>query len=496
MDRILILMAADCYEDADRALRSARDNAASAQRISYGLTLREEPDQPAMDAMLSLGTVQFLAPAEDPWRAMPALWQGEGFVLLAHAAMEFTRHWDMTLLAALRACRGDHVRTRALTGILPSPADPVDAVSPVAAAGFDTAGRLCFHKGTPLRYAKTPQVSAFVNPYFCFAPAHFFQEMSAEEPPLFLGAFRRGWSVYTLHKPCIHMTFDYPLPPADIPLDEGRSTGLARFDAKFSVRLGEKRLSAMARTGIFTADLRFPIHVPAMVRLQEALRDWRHSLRDLAPLCVTARLDLPGEPLLADEAMARFARLCAIKALPLLCFASGDTARKILRMHPNVLDYKSRYGLPVRIQLPEDEMLNFFRLSKIYLLAQGREKYLSHSHYAWIDFGYLKYPVYERAALDWSQLCTDQVVIATVNGVPDPSMFVIPEEHLTLLCRDTLSLCEEAVAKGLPLPRETDLWTLLIHKHPDLIATVELPSAASLLDKTMMTRKEEFHVLA
>ena len=496
MDRILILMAADSYQDADRALRSARDSAASAQRISYGLVLREEPDQPAMDAMLDLGTVQFLAPAEDPWRAMPALWQGEGYVLLAHAAMDFTRHWDMTLLSALRACRGDKVRTRALTGVLPCPEDPVEAVSPVAAAGFDASGRLCFHKGTPLRYAKLPQVSAFINPYFCFAPAAFFQEMALEEPPLFLGAFRRGWSVYTLHKPCIHMTFDFPVPPAPIPADEGRATGLARFDAKFSVRLREKRLSAMARTGIFTSDLRFPLHVPVMVRLQELFRDVKHSMRDLAPLCVTARLDLPGEPLLADEAMARFARLCAIKALPLLCFASGDTARRVLRMHPNVLDYKSRYGLPLRMELPEEEQLNYFRLSKIFLLAQGREKYLSHSHYAWIDFGYLKYPVYERTALDWAQLCRDKVVIGTVGGVPDPTMFVVPEEHLTFLCREILSLCTEAVKAGFPLPRETDLWALLIRDHPDCIAPVELPYAGALLDKTMMTRKEEFHVLA
>lgn len=493
MDRILILISADSFADASSALRSAHDQAASGQRLSYGLTLREQPDESAQAEMLSLGTVQFIAPADDPWKTMPALWQGEGYILMAHPTMTFTRHWDMTLLHALRSCPGN--KNRALTGILPAPEDPVEAVFPVAAAGFNPAGQLVLRKGTPLRYARTPQVSAFINPNFCFGPASFFRDMAEEEPPLFLGAFRRRWTLMTLHKPCIHTICDLPVPPVALPSGEGRATGLGRFDVRFSTNLPEKRLSAMARSGIYTPDLLFPLRAPLMVRLQEALRRMKCKTDD-PPLCVTAQLDLPGEPLLPQEALANFSRLCTMKELSLLVFANSPVARRLMTVHPNVLDYKVRYALPLQAPLRPEESLNFFRLSKLFLLSTAREKFLSHGYYAWIDFGYLKYPVYERASVDWQELCRDKAVIGQVSGMPDPSMFIVPAGKIKPLCQAMLALCANALAQGRPFPREEAAWTALLRDHPELVEAVDIPGPGRLLEQTMTTRKEEFHVLA
>jgi hypothetical protein len=56
---------------------------------------------------------------------------------------------------------------------------------PRGGESFDDAGRLCFHRGTPLRYARAPLRSAFLHPDFCFAPAAFFQEMTEEDGPRF-----------------------------------------------------------------------------------------------------------------------------------------------------------------------------------------------------------------------------------------------------------------------------------------------------------------------
>ena len=497
MDRILILMPADCYQDADLALRSARDNAAAPQRVSYGILLQEEPDEDALRDMQALGTVLFLAPAGDPWQAVSALWQGEGFVMMGHPAMRFARHWDMGLLSALRRCHTEEPLSAVLTGFLPAPSDPVDAVSPVAAEGFDEAGWLCFRKGTPLRYAKEPLLSAFLHTSFCFAPASFFQDMAVEERPLFLAAFRRKWTLFTLHKPLIHLGWDCPLAPCALPAEEGRASGLSRFGLKFSMRLESRQLSAMARTGIFTADLTFPTHVPLMVRLQEAVRELSNRRSGLNPLCVTAYLTLPtpGESL-PEEEMSSFTRLAALRSLALLCFADGEVARRLMPVMPNILEYKRRYGLPVQVELRPEDAQNFLRLSKPFLLAQGREKFLSHSHYAWIDFGYLRYPVYERAALDWETLCTDKIVLATVNQQPDTSMIVVPEQRLSELCQDMLARCEAALSQRHALPLEADVWHELLHDRPDWFAPVELPARRALLDLTMMSREEEFHVLA
>ena len=495
MERILLLMAVDTYQDAESALQSAQENAAAPQRVSYGCILREEPDESALAAMRTLGTVLFLAPAQGAWHAFPDLWQGEGFVLLVHPAMRFTRHWDIGLLHALRLCRPDAEKRAVLTGFLPTPDDPVDAVSPVAAEGFDEGGCLCFHPGTPLRYARQPELSAFLHPAFCFAPAAFFQDMAGAEAPLFLAAFEREWMLFTLHKPLIHLAWGCPIAPCPIPEGTGSAEALARFGMKFSMKLPERKLSAMARTGIFSSDLTFPLHVPVMVRLQEAWHEAINRRSKLTPMCVTAAVTLPQPgQLLPDEAVNRFRMLAGIRNLSLLCFADGEMARRLMPVLPNLLEYKERYALPVKVAIRPADKENYLRLSKPFLLAQGREKFLSHSHYAWIDYDYLRYPVYERAALDWETLCTDKIVLATVGGQVDTSMFMVPEERLSPLCREVQYRCWARLAAGQALPAEGELWQELLHDLPDWFTIIELPAFGGLLDLTMLSRSEEFHV--
>ena len=496
MDRILLLMSSDEYAQADAALRSARDNAASPERISYGLSLRQEPDAADHTAMRSLGSVQFLCPGGSSWQDVEALWQGEGYVLIAHPAMSFTKNWDMQLLRTLRQCRKDSLFSAVLTGYLPRPQDPVDAVCPVAAEGFDGEGRLCFHRGTPMRYATAPQRSAFIHTDFCFAPAGFFREMMEEDMPLFLAAFQRKWEVYTLHRPLIHIWDDMALSPCAMPeVGEEHIPGLSRFEKRYGMRFATRQLTAMARQGIFTADLTFPVSVPYTVRAQEALREVTNRLSKVSPLCVTAYLTLPTQgPNMGEQYLCWFGYLSRLKNLSLLCYGDGDSTRKIMPMHPNVLEYKRRYGLPVEGEVPADEAMNFLKLSKPFILARSREKFLNHSHYVWIDFGYLRYPVYERAAIDWANVCRDKIMLSMVNGVPDVSMLVVPDDKLLTLCREIAALCESELNTRGHLPQETELWLMLIREHADWFELVDMPGNRELLTLTMMSREEEAHV--
>ena len=493
MDRILLLMAAQGYPQADAALRSAMENAASPARVSYGLSLQDEPDENAHSAMRALGSVQFLCPGFSSWTDMEALWQGEGYVLIAHPAMTFTKNWDMQLLRALRQCRRDSVFSTVLTGYLPRPQDPVDAVCPVAAESFDAQGQLVFHRGTPLRYATAPLRSAFLHPDFCFAPAAFFREMQQEEAPLFLAAFRRKWEIYTLHRPVIHISDDMPLLPCQLPQET--DTSLSRFEKRFGLRLATRQLSAMARQGVFTADLTFPTHVPYVVRGQEALRELMSSRGKVSPLCVTAYLSLPMDgPNMHEQYICWFGYLSRLKNLSLLCYGDGESTRKIMPMLPNVLEYKRRYGLPVEGEIPAEETMNYMKLSKPFILAQSREKFLNHSHYVWIDFGYLRYPVYERAAIDWANVCHDKIMLSMVEGVPDVSMLVVPDAMLLTLCREIAALCESELNSRGHLPMETELWLMLIKEHRDWFELIDMPGNRELLTLTMMSREEEAHV--
>lgn len=493
MDRILLLMAAEDYPQADAALRSARENAASPARVSYGLSLQQEPDENAHMAMRALGLVQFLCPGGTSWTDMEALWQGEGYVLIAHPAMSFTKNWDMQLLHSLRQCRRDSVFSTVLTGYLPRPKDPVDAVCPVAAESFDDQGQLVFQRGTPLRYATAPLRSAFLHPDFCFAPAAFFREMQGESDPLFLAAFRRKWEIYTLHRPVIHISDDMPLAPCRLP-EEG-DTSLSRFEKRFGLRMATRQLSAMARQGVFTADLTFPIHVPYVVRGQEALRELMSRRGKVSPLCVTAYLSLPMDgPNMHEQYICWFGYLSRLKNLSLLCYGDGESTRKIMPMLPNVLEYKRRYGLPVEGDIPAGETMNYMKLSKPFILAQSREKFLNHSHYVWIDFGYLRYPVYERAAIDWANVCHDKIMLSMVDGVPDVSMLVVPDAMLLTLCREIAALCESELNSRGHLPMETELWLMLIKEHRDWFELIDMPGNRELFTLTMMSREEEAHV--
>lgn len=494
MERILVLMAAQSYAQAEAALRSARDNAAAQTRISYGLSLQQEPDGETQVAMRNLGQVQFVCPGLSSWQDAQALWQGEGFALVAHPAMSFTKNWDMQLLRALRQCQRESRFSAVLTGYLPRKQDPVDAVCPVAAEGFDMEGRLCFQRGTPLRYATRPQRSAFIHPDFCFGPAAFFREMQEERGPLFLAAFKRKWEAYTLHRPVIHIGDDMHLPPCPVPAD-GDATAVTRFEQRFSLRLGDRQLSAMARQGVFTADLTFPIRVPLMVRLQETLREGLRHKKRVSPLCVTAYLSMPMEgPNLHEQYQCWFGYLCRLKNLSLLCYGDGETARKIMPMHPNVLEFKPRYGLPLKESITNDETIDYIKLSKPFVLARSRERFLSHSHYIWIDYGYLRYPVYERASIDWANVCSDRIVLSLVDGVPDVSMLVVPDSMLLPLCQEIEALCRQEQRSRGHLPMETEMWLMLISQHGDWFELVELPGPRELFTLALLNREEEAHV--
>lgn len=492
MERILVLIAADAYVHVDKALRSAHDNAAHAQRISYGVSLQEEPESSDTAAMRQLGSVQFVSPAYNSWQDMPALWRGESYVLIAHAGMRFARGWDKALIRSLNRCRPETPLSAVLTGYLPTPSDTVDAVSPVAAEGFDEAGRLCFRKGVPLRYAREPLLSAFLHPAFCFGPAAFFQDMAGEAPPFFLGAYRRGWHVYTMDRPVIRSAWDVPVLPVGVPEEEAEQAVVSSFGTRFALRFDQRQLSAMARSGIFNADLSFPMHVPMRTRLMEAVREITFRRSTATPLCVTAylTLEVPGESL-PEESLSRFMRLASLKNLPMLCFANGEMGRRVLPVLPNVMDYKRRYGLPLEVDITPANALNFLKLSKMFLLLQGREKFLNHSHYIWMNFGYLRYPVYERAVLDWSGLCTDKIVLATVSQQADTSMIIVPEAKLQPLCTEITRLCADSLARTGMLPQEQQLWQQLLREKAAWFSPVELPMTRGLFDTTMATDGED-----
>ena len=489
MKRILLLMSAATYAVMDRALRSAREMALHAERVTFGVLLAEEPTQEETEAMLRLGNIQFLCPAYDSWQGALPLWEGEDYILIGHPGMQFGAHWDAALICDLRRCQRGRTHKAVLTGYLPRSQDPVDAVCPVAADTFDAKGLLLFHRGTPLRYARSAQPAAFIHPDFCFGPAAFFRESEEADEPIFLRAFRQHWNLYTPVKPRIRLLWDDAVPPCDTRCcEEGRKETVRPFEQRFGIRFAKRQLSPMTRQGVFTEDMTYPMRVPLAVKTQEIFRSLT-SRADCTPLCVTASLTLPhAPPNLPEEYLSWFKHLTALRNLALLCYADSETIRRIAPLHPNVLEYKRRYSLQTESVVGPDEALNYIKLSKPFLLNATREKFLTHSHYVWMDFGCLRYPVYEHAWLDWESICTDRIVLATVGGVPDLSMLVVPERLVRPLCKEIADRCARETGR---LPQETTLWKLLIHDKPEWFDLRPLPGVRELFTLLTTARGEE-----
>ncbi len=478
MDRILILMAAAEYADAQPALDSARNAAAHPEALSFGLSLEYEPEGESLDALNTKDTF-FVCPQEDLWAEMDRFWSGESYVLMAHPAMRFTAGWDKALIRALRSCPSGPVMTCALTGFLPVREDPLGEVCPVAAGEFTEEGALAFRHGMPLRYYKLPVRGPFLNPEFCFAPAGFFRAMKEGEEPLFMRAYRAGWELYTLHKPLIRLLWQAPLEPVFIPAGHDLQGDFAKL---YGVSFAGRTLSPQARRGLLSAKIEDVKRVSFRLRWRESWRKTKCNLqtrfqrhaKKILPRCVTF-----FSPTMTDESLEWLRRLAKLQNLPLCAYAEPLLKRHLLEFMPDVYDFHAHHGM----EIPGADPEALEPLSKAALLAAARDKFLGPSHYIWMDPDCVRYPVYEGAFLDWQGICQDKVVMAMVAGQPDTSLFAVPENRVLDLANDLHARALAILNQRGALPSEQELWDLTIRENPDWFTFVVLPVRGQLFTR-------------
>ena len=484
MDRILILMSALEFADAQTALYSAKENAADPAALSFGITLEAEPDDEAHALMAALGNVLFLCPETSAWGAMPELWQGESHVLMAHPAMRFTRGWDKALLRELRRCPNAERGQNLLTGYLPVREDPLDAVCPVGADAFTIEGELTFRHGMPMQYTAAVERGPFLHPDFVFGPAAFFRAMAEDSPvPLFLRAFDAGWHLYAPTKPAIRLVWDCPVPSCRVdpalPMCEG-------FRKIFGVDFANGTLSAQSRRGMLNEELTFRMKVPFAVRAKDTLLRLQQKLPFVGPknppepLCVTLYAST-----MPEETGRWLQRLAGLKHLPLLAYAEPLLLRQITDFLPNVMEFKPRYMMDIPVDAPQVLQT----LSKATILARARDRELTHSHYIWLDADCVQIPLYDQAYFRWEKVCSDKIMLAMVGGQPDPSMFTVPDKLILTLSREMEARCLTYLNQRGDLPTEQELWNIVIREHPDWFQLVVFPVVRQLF--TLLTTDAE-----
>lgn len=478
MDHILILMDASTFADARGAVISAVSHADNPDGLSFGFTLQEEPAGESAETLNALRANWLLRTGEDLWASMERFWGGEDYVLLAHPAMRFAPGWDAKLLQALSMCRPRQLATCALTGCLPTASDLLHEVCPVGAGAFESDGTLTLQQGMPLRHVKAPVRSPFLHPDFCFAPAGFFRAMTRSEEPLFMQAFRKDWEIYTLHDPVIELQWNLPAPPVFIPADHDLC---ADFQQLFGVDFARKKLSGRARRGLMSETIVRPRRYPVALRIREWWRHLDHRIRNfsflqshadqVSPRCITLFM---GET--DDETLLWFRQLVELKNVSLTAYVPTVLKRLVMDFVPETCDLHQQHF----ITLPGQSLEAMAPISKPSLLAAARDHLLDPSHYVWIDPDCIRYPVYQKAYLDWEAICGSEIVMAMVNGQPDTTMFSVPQERAHDLADAFRANALRIFSERGTIPTEAELWSCVIIDNPDWFSFINMPACGLL----------------
>lgn len=455
MEKILLMLPGENAQAAYDTLESAVKNACYPKRLRLALAIQADQHE-QFKALPAIGFGE-----KDK---LFSLWQGEEYALRVPEGTVFDRHWDLQLVSV-------HLRLKdekaLLTGWLPRPQDPFGPM-PVAAQGFDEAGRLCFQPGTPLCNCPSPQRCAFIHPEFMFAPAAFFKAKKEWEEPLFLAAFENDWQAYTLPTPALrHPQMPVPQPLNVLTLPPWQEQDpMGRFEEEYALDLKARRLSAAARLGLYTPDLQYDLKAPPHIVAREGLRRMALRRGQPAPLFVTAFREMacPVKHL-AGEYESWFRNLARLKELPLLLYAKGGPARRARKHFSNIYEYQQRYGLPLERIWTPDEDLSQFKAGKAFLLSRTLNSHPHHTHYGWIDFGYQRWPLYPGTVFDWRPLCDDVIHLARVEEEIDPSLLVVPRELVAFLCEEVLHEVTQGLAAGC-LPEEKEMLAAIAQRSP------------------------------
>lgn len=474
LERILVLISGSDPENVLPCAGSALEKALHKDRISFGFLLRRVPDEEEQEQLHQLGSARFLVSEGTPFQHVSALWQGEDHVLTVSSAVLFRSGWDDRLFNMLHALEREVSGKPFLTGLPPMESGAVDAFRPLAVRDVTPDQRPVFMPGTPLRLAREPQRTAFLCKDFCFGPVRLFRALEKEKGLLSAAAYGLGWIAYV---PCDTVAGSRSDLTPDSPACSTEDPYLETFAERIGLFSAVRPLSGQLRTGIMNPDLIWNTHVPLLRTLRSKWRSLPAGSSSRSMLRVSSFLGLTEHPENSMDENAVFLRRAAIlKNIPLFLFADRETMPSVQLRHPNVMEYLDSYGLPMFRPLMDGEDRNLLALSHMFMLQKARERNPGHSHYAWTDPAAVYYPADPETVPDLKRYCTDRIVMGTLNGVPDPSVIIVPEKLIPYLCGEIAALCETECKKLIPLPTEHELWHKLILAHTprfDLIPITE-----------------------
>ncbi|MCQ2457951.1 MAG: hypothetical protein MJ142_04355 [Clostridia bacterium] len=475
-DRILMILRAGSASETLDTLESAFAGALLKKRLSFGLLLDEAPDPAMLELLSAYGNIRYMTEGGAP---CTSLWQGEKLIFTAASSVTFLPQWDMSVRYMLNQLSRSGIGKPVLTGLPPLEDGAVDAFSPVGIGFAGKDGTLTFRRGTPFLRGREPMQAAVAVPGFCCAPSSLFRlHEQQQNTALAVTAFRNGFECYTPQILIARSGSDLLPEPLILPREDAD-----RFGKRFGLNTESGVLSGQARTGCHTPDLSWPEKTPLLSGLRRfSSASLKTAASDISLFCITTLLDDCADPdLTPEESSIAFRRLASLNNLVLLCYTNTVYVETARLKHPNVLEYRDEYGIPVHYRPGKAQYDAFLRLSRPFLLAKSAERFPGHTHLAWVDPDCVPYPPDPDTVPDLTSFCTDRIVIGTVDGDPDLSTVIIPEQLLSALCGEICLICGTDSRLVYQLPPEKDLWKRLIDEHPDRFTLIPVTEKHGLM---------------
>lgn len=354
-------------------------------------------------------------------------------------------------------------------------------------------------RGLPLVCAQEPVKTLIADPALLMGPVSFLLESDLTPSTLSLSAYVSGYTVHALHKPWLWPTLELP-PRYLIRPDSSVLPGstMARFEQLLGFRYGQTHGVGKAAMGLFTPEDTYAQRMPAKLHLAHKARLVHMQLKEKhMPLMVSAFIDLPSPRNSPAFYRLRFGFLRHLSSLPLLLYTGGGQERALRASFPNTQSYPDHSLLP-RSLLDEGmtESQHFVRSKPLLMLRAARQR-VEFSHAAWIDMDILPHPVCPEAVPRLQDLMDDRIHIATVNGIPDGSLIVIPTAYLPAIARWTLSITQLDAELKRDFSEEM-LWQRLFQKKPEWFAIHPMPRRRlfflSLLEKELLSHSISAHL--
>lgn len=403
-----------------------------------------------------------------------ALLTDETHFLALTGPYDFEAKWDQTLLNRFSRIPE---RDALMTGRIGEATGECAPQPYLPALARDFQGdEVLLKRGLPLVCSAAPVKTLVADPALLFGKANCLSKMDMRRDTLSIAAYAGGIPLYALDRAALWPTA--PLPEIRLRRPTGDAlpaTVLARFEQLAGFRYEQRKAGVRTTWGLFTPEDTYRQQLPGRLAVaQRAKALLRRPPKKNMPLLATAFIDLPSPRRPIPVYMIRFGFLKALESLSLYLYTGGAQERLLRAGFPNAHSYPDNNLLPKSLMdkgMPREQWM---RRCKFQLLKKTADQHPDFTHVAWVNLDVLKHPVCPQALPDFSEMMDDRVHLATVDGVPDLSFFVVPIRALGFLCRETRDLSLLDVQAGKDYDEE-GLLTRLYGMRPSLFAFHPMP---------------------